>query len=420
MAVSVEPSKKPEESRLDALAPTSRPKLDCEAAASQPAVISAASTEAAAAKPGQTQPPGDRGRVSHDRAGDQRPEAHAGPPARAWSSPASTRSPRITSACVRKNPSGTALHEVSKSETARPNARRIAKSASMGASVIKRTFAFLTASAVVLSTASNSLQPPIMTRRPDRSQRGIQASGGAHHFHVRSNSLMLRRIPLDKEQAMKATREMPWIAVAVGRLHVGSWRGAWRPTDRPKPSSRILIPSRCPGSTSQGEMTRLMYASSSQSGRNRMEKRAALILELYKTAPDHARIPVLMRRAVEGRPPTGSARLEDTIKEIEQVSSQTNDPKFKLDAIYRQGPDQAGQEPLQRHTRSFRRSRSSSSWLPKTRGAASLLYHATRAAKDRDVKTALEDRILKDFPDSTLRGNDQRRPSPARSDRQAL
>ncbi len=55
---------------------------------------------------------------------------------RASSSPASTRRPRITRACVRKKPRGTALHDVNRIEMASPKARRTEKSASIGAGII--------------------------------------------------------------------------------------------------------------------------------------------------------------------------------------------------------------------------------------------------------------------------------------------
>ena len=65
-----------------------------------------------------------------------------------------------------------------------------------------------------------------------------------------------------------------------------------------------------------------------------LDKRAALALELYKTAPNHARVPELMvarwRMSIR---PTGLS-IEDFLKEIDQVLTQATDSKFKLEAIF--------------------------------------------------------------------------------------
>lgn len=128
------------------------------------------------------------------------------------------------------------------------------------------------------------------------------------------------------------------------------------------------------------------------------EKRAGLILELYKSAPNHERIPALMLerwRSVRATDPN----IDDFLKEMTEVSAQTKDPKFKLEAIYAMAqikvakgsasgtPDLSGAEVFLK-------------LAPKDLRGAALLYSATYAMKDEQAKAAVEDRILKGFPDS--------------------
>lgn len=134
-----------------------------------------------------------------------------------------------------------------------------------------------------------------------------------------------------------------------------------------------------------------------------LDKRAALALELYKTAPNHARVPELMvaRWRMSTRP-TGLS-VEDFLKEIDQVLTQTTDSKFKLEAIFTKAqlklfnsrssgtPDLSAAEEFLK-------------LAPKDPRGSSLLYSATFAAKEKDVKSAIEDRIVRDFPDSMYAG----------------
>ena len=63
-----------------------------------------------------------------------------------------------------------------------------------------------------------------------------------------------------------------------------------------------------------------------------MDKRATLILELYKTAPTHEKIPMLM--VERWRSVGADSKSDDIIKEIDEVLAQTSDPKLKLEAAY--------------------------------------------------------------------------------------
>ena len=96
------------------------------------------------AKPGQTQPPRDRGEIRDDRGGDQGPDVlQAGPVARALVEAGKHQGAResLAGTCVRKKPSGTALHDRHQINSQAKRCRRIVKSASMGAIVIKTAHA---------------------------------------------------------------------------------------------------------------------------------------------------------------------------------------------------------------------------------------------------------------------------------------
>ena len=80
------------------------------------------------------------------------------------------------------------------------------------------------------------------------------------------------------------------------------------------------------------------------------------------------------------------------------------DAELKLRGDIRQGLYQAGQEPIEWHARSFRLPKSSSNWLPRTYAAPICSTVAAQTAKEKERRSALEDRILKDFPDSKYAG----------------
>ena len=128
-----------------------------------------------------------------------------------------------------------------------------------------------------------------------------------------------------------------------------------------------------------------------------MDKRATLILELYKTAPNHERIPTLM--VERWRSVGAGSKSDDIIKEIDQVLAQTSDPKLKLEAAYAKAqkklsssrtsgtPDLAAVDEFLK-------------FAPKDPRGVGLLYGASNLANNKQTKTAIEDRILKDFSDS--------------------
>ena len=147
-------------------------------------------------------------------------------------------------------------------------------------------------------------------------------------------------------------------------------------------------------------------------------KKAELALELYKVAPDHEQIPETDGRAVEDSF-RAATKTDEMIKEIEDVLAKTKNARLKLE----------GRTPRPRSSwpRAARvalpispGSTISSSWPPRILGAASLLYSATYAVEDKPAKAALEDRILKDYPDSNYVGMIIGARRKERRDRQAI
>jgi thiol-disulfide isomerase/thioredoxin len=132
--------------------------------------------------------------------------------------------------------------------------------------------------------------------------------------------------------------------------------------------------------------------------RDAMKKRSPLALELYKTDPNHPRVPALMVerwRSVAVNEP----RIEDILKEIEQVSTEIKDPGFKLEAKF-----VAAQIKVQRSLSSgapdFSGVDEFLKLAPKDPRGLRLLYGNRDWVTDQNAKAALLDRILKDFPDS--------------------
>ena len=129
------------------------------------------------------------------------------------------------------------------------------------------------------------------------------------------------------------------------------------------------------------------------------EKRDALIFELYKADPDNAKLPPLMaerwmRMAPFG--PTGGKRE----REIQEVLDHAKNPQLTIEALFvkAQGgiykaretgtPDLTGLDQFIKRA-------------PKDRRGSRLLYTTTFLTRDEKAKEAIEERILKEFPDSS-------------------
>jgi thiol-disulfide isomerase/thioredoxin len=129
--------------------------------------------------------------------------------------------------------------------------------------------------------------------------------------------------------------------------------------------------------------------------------RDKLILELYKAAPDNERIPTLMAERWGSTPP-GGPQIDALIKEIDDVLAHTKNNKLKVEGAY-----------FKAHAQLFKARQHVEGKLldtaaidafiqlaPKDPRAGQLIYMAAMSASDPKTKTALEDRILKEYPAS--------------------
>ena len=138
--------------------------------------------------------------------------------------------------------------------------------------------------------------------------------------------------------------------------------------------------------------------------REAAQKRARLIREIYKVAPDHQRIPALMeeRWATLGSHPE-KGKYDELVRELDNVLSHTKDKKLKIEATYTKAqlklhpvsskgiPDPSGVDEFLK-------------LAPNDARAGDLLGSAASLATDEKKKAALIERLQNDFPDSDLAG----------------
>jgi thiol-disulfide isomerase/thioredoxin len=138
--------------------------------------------------------------------------------------------------------------------------------------------------------------------------------------------------------------------------------------------------------------------------REAAQKRARLIRDLYKVAPDHKRIPALMeeRWTTLGTHPE-KGKYDELIRELDNVLSQTKDKKLKIEASFARAqlklhpvsskgtPDASGVDDFLK-------------LAPNDARAGELLGSAASLTTDEKKKAALIERLQKDFPDSDLAG----------------
>jgi thiol-disulfide isomerase/thioredoxin len=129
-------------------------------------------------------------------------------------------------------------------------------------------------------------------------------------------------------------------------------------------------------------------------------KRAALVGELYKVAPDHARLATLLPERWSSMLQT-DRRSDAFAKEVSDVRSHTTNASLKVEASFfkallgliraNDSHDPIDMAAIDEFLK----------LAPKTDQRASmLLYNATMVTQDEQVKATLEDRLLKDYPQS--------------------
>ena len=128
-------------------------------------------------------------------------------------------------------------------------------------------------------------------------------------------------------------------------------------------------------------------------------KKGDLGFELYQSCTEHEKVPQLMAVRWGTRANVDPKATGEVLKEIDEVVAKTKSQKFKVDATFSKAmiklraggegrpPDASGIDEFIKIA-------------PKDPRAAGLLYNATFFAKDIQAKTAFEDRILKEYPDS--------------------
>jgi thiol-disulfide isomerase/thioredoxin len=198
---------------------------------------------------------------------------------------------------------------------------------------------------------------------------------------------------------MARLAKMPWTAVVLGAflMSAGGAMGDDRTPDAIlKDLESVEMPKLDAAKrTDPNYITEFMKKRSEA-----LDKRGALALELYKAAPTNERIPKLM---VERWMTLSRTQGEVVLKEIEEVLAQTKNANFKLDATLTKAqiklansrasghPDLSGVEDFLK-------------LAPQDDRAVRLLYSAAQLTSDNAAKTALQDRIVKDFPDSMYAG----------------
>ena len=138
----------------------------------------------------------------------------------------------------------------------------------------------------------------------------------------------------------------------------------------------------------------------SRSREEATKTRDKLILELYKAAPDNKRIPTLMAERWESTPP-GGPQIDALIKEIDDVLAHTKNDKLKVEGTYVKAQAKLFKD--RQHGVGKLDTTAIDAFIqlaPKDPRAGRLIYMAAMSASDPKTKAALEDRILKDYPDS--------------------
>jgi thiol-disulfide isomerase/thioredoxin len=133
-----------------------------------------------------------------------------------------------------------------------------------------------------------------------------------------------------------------------------------------------------------------------------MDKKGKLIRELFHADPDNARLPELFSERWRSMPPIGP-QGEAMLKEIDEVTAHTKSEKLKADgafikllaAMYQDFQDPEKAIPaIEAFSKKF----------PKDERAGELLYQVASQIQDVEKRTKIEDRLLKNYPNSPYVG----------------
>src|ERR1035438_9954221 len=143
-------------------------------------------------------------------------------------------------------------------------------------------------------------------------------------------------------------------------------------------------------------------ASDSQiKSRDAVQKRSRLILELYKIAPDHKRIPALMEERWKTIGTPEKTRYAELLTELDKVIARTKDKHLKIEGAYiratlRLNPVSSKKTPDPSGVEEFLK------LAPKDPRASALLATAANVTRDEKKKAELLERLAKEFPDSDV------------------
>jgi thiol-disulfide isomerase/thioredoxin len=127
------------------------------------------------------------------------------------------------------------------------------------------------------------------------------------------------------------------------------------------------------------------------------ERRAELILELYRADPRHARVPSLLIERWGTFPPSGR-EAEDLAREVEEAIAKNGDPRLKAEGAYlharrklyaSRGKPEAALDAIL----------ALAEVAPGDRRVARLLMQAAGRTADPAKKVAFEDMVIRRFPD---------------------
>jgi len=188
-----------------------------------------------------------------------------------------------------------------------------------------------------------------------------------------------------------------WAFAALGGwlISAGAVMAADRPADQIlKELKAAKLPVRDRAKTSDGAYLQ----DYSKQYHDTLEKRSALILELYKADPDHKEIPTLMAERWSKMPLLGP-KVGDLKKELDDAIAHGTSEKLRLEAMYVKArimlvENRTSRTPDLKAVEEFIKNG------PKDPRGGTLLYMAATFTRDDKAKAAIEDRILKELPDS--------------------
>lgn len=175
-------------------------------------------------------------------------------------------------------------------------------------------------------------------------------------------------------------------------------RGADR---KPEQILKDIDAIKAPAGDSDSNDKKAEASSADVKSREAAQKRAKLIAELYKVAPDHKRIPILMVERWKTLGTPEKTRYADFVSELDKVFTHTKDKHLKIEAAYlraslkltpassKKQPDPSGVEDFLKVA-------------PKDPRAQALLGTAIEVTKDDKKKAELEERLNKDYGSSDL------------------